>query len=120
MDGTNKFMLRKILWTLFVLCFVLLHDACCSRPAQEQLYAPGQILVKFRDGVSREEARTLHDRLGSTILKHLQKLNTDLVKVKTGLTVEEAIRLYREDPQVAYAEPNYIRRIQPKKGSSSP
>jgi hypothetical protein len=113
-------MLREISRTLFLLCFVLFQDACSSQPMQEQSYAPGQVLVKFRDGVSREEARTLHDRLGSTILKHLQKLNTDLVKVKTGLTVEDAIRLYREDPQVAYAEPNYIRRIQPKKGSSSP
>jgi hypothetical protein len=108
-------MLRKISLTLFVLCFVLFQDACCSQPTQEQSHVPGQVLVKFYEDVSQEEAQALHDRLGSTILKHFQKLNIDLVKIRNGLTVEEAIKLYREDPHVAYAEPNYIRRIQPKK-----
>jgi len=108
-------MLKRVSLTLFLLYFVLFQDACCGQPAQKQLYSPGQVLVTFHEGVSQEEAQAIHDRLGSTRLKHLQKQNTDLVKVKTGLTVEEAIRLYREDPHVAYAEPNYIRRIQPKK-----
>jgi hypothetical protein len=102
------------------MCSIFLQDACYSQAGKDQLYIPGQILVKFKSGVSQEEAQALHDRLGSTILAHYQELNADLVKVKTGLTEEEAIRLYQEDPHVAYAEPNYLRRIQPKKGSGSP
>ena len=106
--------------TLFALCFLFLQDACCSQPAQEQSYAPGQVLVKFHEGVSQEQARAIHDRLGSMILAHYQELNADLVKVKCGLTVEEAIRLYREDHHVAYAEPNYIRRMLPAKRGDVP
>jgi len=103
-----------------LLCFFLFQDACFSQVPQKQSYVPGQILVKFREGVSHEETLALHSRLGSTILKHFQKLNIDLIKIRSGLTVEEAIRLYQEDPPVAYAEPNYIRRIQPKKSADTP
>jgi hypothetical protein len=113
-------MLRKTSLTLFVLCFVFFQDACYSQPAQEQSYMPGQVMVKFNQGVSQEEARALHDRLGSTILAQYQKLSIDLVKIKSGLTVEEVIKLYQENPPVAYAEPNYIRRIQPKKSADTP
>jgi len=84
------------------------------------LYAPGQVLVTFHEGVSQEEAQAIHDRLGSTILTHLQKQNTDLVKVTSGLTVEKAIRLYREDPHVSCAEPNYIRSMLPTKRGDAP
>ncbi len=120
MNGNNKCMLTRISLTLFVLCFVLFQDACCSQSAQEQSYVPGQVLVTFHEDVSQEEVQALHDRLSSTILNHFQKLNIDLVKIKSGLSVEEAIRLYQEDPHVAYAEPNYIRRIQPKKSADTP
>jgi hypothetical protein len=113
-------MLREISRTLFLLCFVLFQDACSSQPMQEQSYAPGQVLVKFHEGVSQEEAEALHDRLGSTILAHYQELNADLAKFKCGLTVEEAIRLYREDPRVAWAEPNYARKMQPIKSADTP
>jgi len=113
-------MLRTTSLTLLLLCLVLFHGACCCRPAQEQSYAPGQILVKFNQGVSQKETLAIHGRLGSTILAHYQELNTDLVKLKNGLTVEEAVRLYREDPHVSDAEPNYIRRIQPKKRGDTP
>jgi hypothetical protein len=112
-------MLRKTSLTLLLLCFVFFQDACYSQLAQDQSYIPGQILVKFNEGVSQEEAQALHDRLGSTILKHFQKLNIYLVKIKSGLTVEEAIKLYQEDLNVAYAEPNYTRKMQVKKGDDT-
>lgn len=113
-------MLRKTSLTLLLLSLFLFQDACFSQVRQKQAYIPGQVLVKFKGGVSQEEAQALHDRLGSTILKHFQKMNIDLVKIKRGLTVEEAIKLYQEDPHVAYAEPNYTRRMQPKKGDDTP
>lgn len=113
-------MLKKTSLTLLLLSLFLFQDACFSQVSQKQAYIPGQVLVKFNEGVSEEQAQALHDRLGSAILKHFQKLHIDLVKIKSGLTVEEAIRLYQGDPQVAYAEPNYIRRIKPKKRGDTP
>ena len=113
-------MSRKISLALLLLCFVFFQDACYSQVGQKQAYVPGQVLVKFKEGVSQEEAQALHDRLGSTILKRFQRIHIDLVTIKRGLTVEEAIKLYQEDPPVAYAEPNYMRRLQPKKRGDTP
>ena len=113
-------MLRKTSLILLLLSFFLFQDACFSQVSQEQAYIPGQVLVKFNEGVSEEQAQALHDRLGSTILKRFEKLHIDLVRIKSGLTVEEATELYQENPQVAYAEPNYLRRMQPKKVGDTP
>jgi thermitase len=113
-------MLRKTSLTLLLLCLAFFQDACCNQLAQDQSHIPGQILVKFNEGVSQEEVQALHDRLGSTIIKHYKKLNINLVRIKRGLTIEEAIKLYQEDPNVVYAEPNYTRRMQPKKSIDTP
>ena len=78
-------------------------------------YVPGEVLVKFKANVSLTEAESLHRRLGSKILKHFEGTNVDLVRIKEGWTVEEAIGAYEADPNVKYAEPNYTRRIQTEK-----
>jgi thermitase len=113
-------MLGKTSLLLVVLCLVFSQDACYSQLAQEQAYVPGQILVKFNDGVSQDKALEIHNRLGSTMVKHFEKISVYLVQIKPGVTVEEAIDLYQEDPNVAYAEPNYTRRMQTKKSSATP
>ena len=53
--------------------------------------------------------------MGSKILKYFDRINVDLVKIKEGWTVEKAIEVYQDDPNVEYAEPNYIRSIQTEK-----
>ncbi len=75
----------------------------------------GEVLVKFKANVSLAEAKSLHRRLGSKILKHFERINVDLAKIREGWTVEKAIEAYQADPNVEYAEPNYIRRIQTEK-----
>jgi hypothetical protein len=110
-------MLGKISIAVVLVCFISFQDACCGQRAQDQSSVPGQVLVKLYEGVSREEAKAVHHRLGSRIVKHYQRLNIDLVAINCGLAVEEAIKLYQEDPHVAYAEPNYRRRTKPKKSA---
>lgn len=113
-------MLRNLPFLFLLLVFILSQDACYSQVAKQPGYVPGQVLVRFKDNITRMEAEALHTRLGSTILKHLKAINVDLVKIRVGLTVKEAINLYQADPNVAYAEPNYTRRMHPKKGNGSP
>jgi len=76
---------------------------------------PGEVLVKFKASASLTEAKSLHNRLGSKVLKHFEGINVDLVKIREGWTVEKAIEVYQADPNVEYAEPNYTRRIQTEK-----
>ena len=94
--------------------FVLFQYACWSEVANHPGYAAGEILVKFKKDVSRDQAKALHNRCGSKIVKHFERINVDLVTIKEGWTVERAIEVYQDDPIVDYAEPNYARRIQTK------
>jgi hypothetical protein len=112
-------MLGKMTLMPLLLCFVFLQDAGCGQRGHGQPYVPGQVLVKFHEGVSQDEAQALHNRLGSTVLVNYGKLNIDLVAIKNGLAIEEAIKLYQEDPIVAYAEPNYTRSMQPSESGDT-
>jgi len=99
---------------LLLLVFILFPYACSSGVANHPEYAASEILVKFKKDVSRAEAKSIHNRCGSKILKHFERINVDLVKIKDGWTVEQAIEVYRDHPSVEYAEPNYARRIKTK------
>lgn len=104
----------NILSYLFILlCILASHNACSGQIPHKAAYVEGEIVVGFQENVSRIEAESLHQRLGSTMLKHFEAMNLDLVRIKEGWAVEEAITAYLAEPIVRYAEPNYIRRVQP-------
>jgi subtilisin family serine protease len=67
----------------------------------------GELIVKFKHGVRSEHASMSHARHGSKLAKHFKRSRVHHVKLKKGLTAEEAAELYMQDPNVEYAEPNY-------------
>jgi len=102
-SGASYTVRRLIVLVLFVL-------ACGSSAFAAVEYVPGEILVKFKDtSPSRSGSiSSIHSYVGSTRKKDFGKLKIHYMKLPEGLSVEEAIRLYKQDPNVAYAEPNYI------------
>jgi len=74
-------------------------------------YVPGEILVKFRDGVSALHAAELHARLGGVPLPSNGWVDFDRVTIPEGRTVEAMVAAYASDPWVEYAEPNFIGKI---------
>jgi subtilisin family serine protease len=73
-------------------------------------FVPGQVLVKFREGVSRAQERAVHGTVASRVLQRIAGgLGIDHVRLPRGLEVAEAIRRYEADPAVEYAEPNFYR-----------
>lgn len=76
--------------------------------AGAQEYVPGEVLVKFREGPDRTHMDKAHYYIGA-IKKHgFGRIRTDHVRLPKGMTVEDAVKRYKEDPDVEYAEPNYI------------
>ena len=75
-----------------------------KRPA----FAPDELLVKFREGVPAEKKERLHARHGAKKLREYKPLRLHRIKLKEGETVENAVAKYRLDPDVEYAEPNFI------------
>ena len=79
----------------------------------KQGYKTGEVLLKFKEGVPEEEALSIIALNKAELLKKL-KDRLFLVKIKDGRSVPEAVEEFSALPQVQYAEPNYIIRIDGK------
>src|SRR5918994_4586843 len=78
-------------------------------PAQNQSYVSDEILVKFRQWVDESRKDLARFRVFGARKKAFKVLqNLEVVKLGRGVTVEEAVQISRNDPDVLYAEPNYI------------
>ena len=71
-------------------------------------YIPGEILVKYKDGITTGTMNTLHKNIGSVKKKDFKKIRVQHLKLPDNINVEEAVEYYKRDPNVEYAEPNYI------------
>jgi len=72
----------------------------------------GELLVKFKPNVFSEDKKNLHARHGAEKIREFPRLRLHHVKLKKGMSIGEAMELYRNDPLVEYAEPNYFRYLQ--------
>jgi subtilisin family serine protease len=99
--------------------FLLIPNAIASIPAREngfgrisiykeKIFAPGEILVKFREGVREETKRNIHLQSGLSLIRSHSTTGIQHLRLPPSVSVEEALRVYRQDPAVEYAEPNYI------------
>jgi subtilisin family serine protease len=69
----------------------------------------GQLVVRFREGVNRAERAEAVGETGGRIAQNLLLPGAAVVEVSEGQTVEDAVAELESDPDVLYAEPNYIR-----------
>jgi subtilisin family serine protease len=75
-------------------------------------YTRGEVLVKFKSGVMTTQSLRTHQALGASVVKRFSSVpNLERIKLPAGLSVKDALVRYMSDPNVEYAEPNYIRRI---------
>ncbi len=77
--------------------------------AEKGRHKEGEIIVKFKPDVRTESSLRAHQALGAKVLRRLRFLNAEHVRLPQGVTVRDAIMRYMQDPDVEYAEPNYIR-----------
>ena len=78
--------------------------------AESGNYRQGELLVKFRSGVIAASSLKSHEAVGARRLRRMSQLNVEQVRLPSGLSVKDAIQRYMRDPDVEYAEPNYLRR----------
>jgi len=74
-------------------------------------YAPDEILVKFKEGAPLSARQRARDRIGAKVLGDYSRLATgmQLQRLPAGMSVERAISILQADPDVQYAEPNYVK-----------
>lgn len=80
--------------------------------SEESRYVQGELLVRFRDNVSKENAEEIITRHGASVITIIKDLNIYHIKLRPKQNVEEAIKEFTSYPEVIYAEPNYTMNIQ--------
>jgi serine protease len=80
--------------------------ANCHQP-----YFPGELLIKFKAGVSMEDAKSVHSHLEVSKVREGYKGCYQIIEVVPG-EEKEMLRTYSQRPEVEYAEPNYYHFIQ--------
>ncbi len=71
-------------------------------------YAEDEIIVKFKAGINAAEIGKIHGKLGASEIYTSRRGGFKRIKILSMATVKEMIDLYRANPEVEYAEPNYI------------
>ncbi len=118
---------KKILTPLFISFIILsITPASCasagtnsSQKTEEEnkkiikkddKYKNGELLVKFKEGVTEEEIKTINKEKGTDILEFIKGIKVYRLKIISSKSVEDMVEAYSKDPRIEYAEPNYIQR----------
>ena len=109
----------RLLKTSMAMVMVLLSisNIAWSAPPSPPPFAPDQVLVSFQPGTPAADISVAHHRAGGQVLKTIAAIGIQVVNIPAG-TVLDKLQMYRRNPNVKYAEPNYIRPlIMPSEGS---
>ncbi|MCW3491313.1 S8 family serine peptidase [Dethiobacter alkaliphilus] len=74
-------------------------------------YVEGELLVRFSPGAARSAATkaAVHNENGATVLNELNIVpGVQHIKLPPNVPVHAAIKRYEKNPNILYAEPNYI------------
>jgi subtilisin family serine protease len=73
------------------------------------LYKPGELLVRFKKGTTEEQIESLHHGKGNRTIGKNERMRLHRVKLKEGVTEEEAIKHYAASPLVELVERHALR-----------
>jgi thermitase len=79
-------------------------------PTNDARFAPDEILVKFEPGTNAADIDKLNRSHGTSIKSRIPQIGIMVLKVSSG-QVTGKVAAYEKNPNVIYAEPNYIRQL---------
>jgi hypothetical protein len=121
-DYSQRNLLDSSMTRALSLCCLIALSAACSQvnstpavgvPDAAAAYVPGEVIVRFRDGTPRETVQRVLAAVGGMIARELGAPRTYLIRLSDDRVVPDAIRTLQGMPDVAYAEPNRIVRLEP-------
>jgi len=102
---------KLIFATLLALSLAIgpLASAGASDPRSgDGAYSPDQILVSFKPGTPAWERAGAHASLGTKAKGRIPQIDVEIVEVPKGRSVEGLVKMYEKNPNVEYAEPDYV------------
>jgi thermitase len=102
----------KRLWALFATLLLVVTLVVPMAPMADAAqpsakYVPDELVVKFKSDTSTTAKSSLHSQENAKVVSRNSDLGFEVVKLKDQ-SVQEAMKAYRNNPHVEYAEPNYI------------
>ena len=91
-----------------VATIMLLFSAGASFAQPQISSVPGELIVKFKTNVQQSLIQTTFRNNGIERLEHYTAINVFRCRVEDQQNVQGAIRACAADPNIEYAEPNYI------------
>lgn len=76
--------------------------------SEDQEFDPDKIIVKIEDDATQGDLRELNRENGARIEEDLPRSDVNVVDLPRDLSVNEAVDTYEEDPDIEYAEPDYL------------
>jgi subtilisin family serine protease len=73
-------------------------------------YVKGEVLVKYKAKTSLARKKASFNKIASNVIKRFKAIDVYHLKVSKGLSVMDVVQELNSDPDVEYAEPNYIRK----------
>lgn len=86
-----------------------LNGSSKTKEHQGASYVPGELLVKYKPSVSAAASEYYRTQWGISILRTFITIGVQHVKLPKDMAVEQALEVYKNDPDVEYAEPNFYR-----------
>lgn len=105
----NRLIAVCLLTTLLPCLYAEKYESYRLTSGQAVDVVPGQVLVKFKKGISAQRRAAVYSAFNSKRTDALPP-EVDLVRIPAGQSVESAVKQYGALSEVEYAEPNYIRR----------
>jgi len=78
-------------------------DSKASNPP----YASGEILVKYKPSLREATTKHYQTKWGITTIRSFHTIGVEHVRLPEEMTVDQAVKMLKNDPNVEYAEPNY-------------
>ncbi len=73
-------------------------------------FVPGEIIVKFRPATTATQRDAIINSRSAGQIRRFTALGLHRLRLRNGQSVEAALAAFRAQPEVALAQPNYIRR----------
>jgi subtilisin family serine protease len=109
-------MYRLIKWLLIfflALSIILPGEAAAFNPPQipDSPYVDGELLIRFTPQASKSALTkaAVHNKIGGVVQKEYKEISgLQFIKLPQNMSVTEAVNKYKNNPNILYAEPNYI------------
>jgi len=98
-------MSKKI--TFLLISLFMFSSLLSMKSLRGEEVVTNQVLVKFKP-IATEEIFKIHQQNKAKVIKEIKVLRIYQVEISTETTLEETIKKYKENPNVIYAEPNFV------------